>query len=99
MLAAPDQQISMTDPDARVMATSGRGKAIVGYNIQTAVDTRHHLIVVHEVTNVGNDRSQLANMANQAKEATHCDDLSVLADRGYYNGEEILACDQAGIAA
>jgi hypothetical protein len=60
MLAAPDQQISLTDPDARAMATSGRGKAIVGYNIQTAVDTRHHLIVVHEVTNVGNDRSQLA---------------------------------------
>ena len=99
MLAAPDQQLSLTDPDARVMATSGRGKAIVGYNVQTAVDTRHHLIVAHEVTNVGSDRSQLANMANQAKEATDCDDLSVLADRGYYNGEEILACDKAGITA
>jgi len=99
MLATPDQQISLTDPDARAMRTAGRGTAIVGYNVQTAVDTRHHLIVAHEVTNVGNDRSQLANMAKQAKEATHCDGLSVLADRGYYNGEEILACDKAGITA
>lgn len=99
MLATPDQQISLTDPDARAMRTAGRGTAIVGYNVQAAVDTRHHLIVAHEVTNVGNDRSQLANMAKQAQEATHCEDLSVLADRGYYNGEEILACDKAGITA
>jgi hypothetical protein len=63
MLAAPDQQISQTDPDARAMATAGRGKAIVGYNVQTAVDTKHHLIVAHEVTNVGSDRSQLAHIA------------------------------------
>ncbi len=99
MLATPAQQISLTDPDARAMRTAGRGTDIVGYNVQTAVDTRHHLIVAHEVTNVGNDRSQLANMAKQAKEATHCDGLSVLTDRGYYNGEEILACDKAGITA
>ena len=99
MLATPDQQISLTDPDARAMRTAGRGTSIVGYNVQTAVDTRHHLIVAHEVTNVGNDRSQLENMAKQAQDATHCDDLSVLADRGYYNGEEILACDKAGITA
>ena len=57
MLAAPDQQISLTDPDARAMATSGKGTGIVGYNVQTAVDAEHHLIVAHEVTNVGNDRS------------------------------------------
>jgi transposase len=80
MLATPDQQVLLTDPDARAMRTAGRGNDIVGYKVQTAVDNRHHLIVAHEVTNVGNDRSQLANMANQAKEATHCDDLSVLAD-------------------
>jgi len=97
MLATPDQQISLTDPDARAMRTAGRGTDIVGYNVQTAVDTRHHLIVAHEVTNVGNDRAQLANMAKQAKEATHCDDLSVVADRGYFSGDEILACDKAGI--
>src|SRR5438034_2119345 len=63
MLATPDQQISLTDPDARSMATSGRGSGVVGYNVQVAVDTAHHLIVTHEVTNVGTDRSQLAHVA------------------------------------
>src|SRR5882757_4893663 len=67
MLASPDQQISLTDPDSRSMATSGRGSGIVGYNVQVAVDTEHHLIVTHEVTNSGSDRAQLANMAKQAK--------------------------------
>ena len=67
MLATPDQQISLTDPDARSMATSGRGSGVVGYNVQVAVDTKHHLIVTHEVTNVGTDRSQLASMAKEAK--------------------------------
>jgi transposase len=94
---APDQQISLTDPDARSMATSGRGTGIVGYNVQTAVDAEHHLIVAHEVTNVGNDRGQLATMAEQARAATGIEDLTVIADRGYFSGEEILACDQAGI--
>ena len=97
MLATPDQQISQTDPDARAMATLGRGKAIVGYNVQAAVDTSHHLIVAHEVTNVGSDRSQLFNIASQAKEAIGTDELTVVADRGYYHGEEILACEEAGI--
>ena len=97
MLATPDQQISQTDPDARAMATLGRGKAIVGYNVQAAVDTTHHLIVAHEVTNVGNDRSQLVNIAKQAKESIDCDELTALADRGYFNGDEILACKEAGI--
>src|SRR5471030_2220872 len=67
--AEPDQQISLTDPDARAMATSGKGTGMVGYNVQTAVDTKHHLIVAHEVTNVGNDRGQLSNMAGRAKDA------------------------------
>ena len=97
MLEAPDQQISLTDPDARSMATSGRGTGMVGYNVQTAVDTKHHLVVAHEVTNVGHDRTQLSNMAKQAKEAVGTDELEVVADRGYFKGEEILACDQAGI--
>src|SRR5210317_331593 len=97
MLATPDQQISLTDPDARVMSTAARSKAIVGYNVQAAVDTTHHLIVAHEVTNVGHDRSQLANVARQAKEAIDCDELTVVADRGYFHGQEILACEQAGI--
>jgi len=97
MLATPDQQISLTDPDARSMATSGRGTGIVGYNVQTAVDARHHLIVAHEVTNIGHDRGQLFNMAKQAKAVIGTDELDAVADRGYFKGEEILACDDAGI--
>jgi hypothetical protein len=97
MLATPDQQVSLTDPDARSMATSGRGTGMVGYNVQTAVDAKHHLIVAHEVTNVGHDRGQLFNMARQAKEVLGTDELEAVADRGYFRGEEILACDEAGI--
>jgi transposase len=98
MKASEDGQISLTDPDARSMATSGRGTGIVGYNVQTAVDAKHHMIVAHEVTNVGHDRDQLANMAKLAKAATGERKLIALADRGYYEGYEILACEQAGIA-
>ncbi|HCL3245895.1 TPA: IS1182 family transposase [Pseudomonas aeruginosa] len=94
---APDGQVSLTDPDARSMATSGKGTGTVGYNVQTAVDTRHHLIIAHEVTNVGHDRTALATMAEQAREATGSECLTVVADRGYYSGLEILACEQAGI--
>jgi transposase len=97
MLASPDQQISLTDPDARSMATSGRGSGIVGYNVQVAVDTQHHLIVTHEVTNSGSDRSQLANIAMQAKEVLGAEHLDAVADRGYYNGTEIKACDDSCI--
>jgi transposase len=97
MLASPDQQISLTDPDSRSMATSGRGSGIVGYNVQVAVDTEHHLIVTHEVTNTGSDRSQLAKMASQAKDVLNADHLDVVADRGYFNSVEILTCEQADI--
>jgi transposase len=97
MLAAPDQQVSLTDPDSRSMATSGRGSGVVGYNVQVAVDTEHHLIVTHEVTNVGSDRSQLARVAKATKATLQTDALEAVADRGYFSGEEILACDQAGI--
>ena len=93
--ATPDKQISLTDPDSRSMKSRGAG--IVGYNVQTAVDTEHHLIIAHEVTNVGNDRAQLMNMATQAKEAIASDELAVVADRGYYNCNEIKACDDADI--
>jgi transposase/macrodomain Ter protein organizer (MatP/YcbG family) len=98
MLASPDQQISLTDSDSRSMATSGRGSGIVGYNVQVAVDTEHHLIVTHEVTNTGSDRSQLANIAMQAKEVLGAEHLDAVADRGYYNSTEIKACDDACIA-
>ena len=97
MLATPDQQISLTDPDARSMATSGRGSGIVGYNVQVAVDTKHHLIITHEVTNAGTDRSQLSSVAKQAKAALGAEKLDAIADRGYFNGEEILACEKADI--
>jgi transposase len=97
MLASPDQQVSLTDPDSRSMATSGRGSGVVGYNVQVAVDTEHHLIVAHEVTNSGSDRSQLANMAKQAKAVLQTEELAAVADRGYFNSPEILECVEAGI--
>ena len=97
MLATPDQQISLTDPNSRSMATSGRGSGVVGYNVQVAVDTKHHLIITHEVTNIGTDRSQLAHVANEAKAALDVEKLDAVADRGYFNSEEILRCEEAGI--
>ena len=97
MLAAPDQQISLTDPDARSMATSGRGSGVVGYNVQIAVDAAHHLIITHEVTNVGTDRSQLSTVAKAAKTTLDVENLDAVADRGYFSSEEILACENAGI--
>jgi len=93
---APDRQVSLTDPDARSMATSGKGTGVVGYNVQAAVDTRHHLIVAHEVTNKGHDRGQLSGMARQAREAIGHDAITVIADRGYYKGEDIVLCEQGG---
>jgi transposase len=95
--AAPDKQISLTDPDARSMATSGKGTGTVGYNVQAAVDAEHHLIVAHEVTNVGSDRAQLTSMGSKARDATGCAEITVLADRGYYNGDEVLACEGTGV--
>ena len=97
MLASPDQQISLTDPDARSMATSGRGSGVVGYNAQVAVDIEHHLIVAHEVINVGSDRAQLADISKRAKAALVVEELDVVADRGYFDSEEILACEEAGV--
>ena len=97
MLATPDQQISLSDPDARSMATSGRGSGMVGYNMQAAVDIKHHLIVAHEVTNFGTDRGQLSAIAKQTKAALKTDKLDVVADRGYFSSEQILACEEAGI--
>lgn len=95
----PDGQLSLTDPDARSMATSGRGSGMVGYNVQVAVDARHHLIVAHEVTNSGHDRAQLSPMAQAARDAMGKKRLKAIADRGYYSGPQIKACTDAGIAA
>jgi transposase len=95
---APDQQVSLTDPDARSMATSGKGTATVGYNVQIAVDAEHHLIVAHEVINQGYDRHQLAPMASKAQQATGCEQLTALADRGYFTGDQVLSCESTGVA-
>ncbi len=96
--AHPDSQVSLTDPDARSMIKAGGGST-VSYNVQTAVDSKHHLIVAHEVTNATSDRSQLSSMAEQARTALGSKDLMVLADPGYYKGEEIVACYESGITA
>jgi len=95
--ASPDGQVSLTDPDARSMATSGRGSGIVGYNVQSAVEGEHHLIVAHEVVMTGSDRQQLAKMAVQARDPMGVEMLDVLADRGYFSGEEILGCEALGV--
>jgi transposase len=95
--ATLDKQISLTDPDARSMKTRGTG--IVGYNVQTAVDAKHHLIVAHEVVNTGTDRDQLSAMSELAQQEMGVEKLTAIADRGYFSSEEILACDQAGIDA
>ena len=97
MLASLDQQISLTDPDSRSMATSGRGSGVVGYNVQVAVETENHLIVTHEVTTSGPDRSQLARIGKAAKSVLGTDRLEAVADRGYFNSPEILECHEAGI--
>ena len=97
MLKTPGQQISLTDPDARSMKSRGTG--VVGYNVQTAVDTKHHMIVAHEVTNQGTDRRQLANMAKQAKSVLAVESLTAVADRGYYRGEDIRECEKANITS
>ncbi len=99
LAASPDEQVSLVDQDSRSMATSGRGSGVVGYNVQAAVEAGHHLIVAHEVTNEGHDRSQLANMATQAKSAMAADALTAIADRGYFSGDEILACEGNGVTA
>src|ERR1700704_1347632 len=98
MMKSKDKQISLTEPDARSMATSGKDTGIVGYNVQTAVDTKNHIIVAHEVTNIGTDRHQLSNMAEQARTEMGVETLDAVADRGYYASEEIRACEEAGIA-
>jgi hypothetical protein len=90
MMASEDKQISLSDPDARSMATSGKGSGIVGYNVQSAVDTTHHLIVAHEVTNVGTDRSQLSNMAEQARAEIGAETLDVGFPCGHESDSRIV---------
>ena len=95
--AAPGGQVSLTDPDARAMSSRGKGADVVGYNVQLAVDAEHHLILAHEVTNIGNDRAQLVSMGEKARDASGHASITVLADRGYYSGDQIVACDGTGV--
>jgi transposase len=97
LAASGENQISLTDPDARAMTSKSHSAYTVGYNVQSAVDTKHHLIVTHEVTNIGIDKGQLSSMAAQARDALDAETIEVLADKGYFNGEEIAACETAGI--
>ena len=99
LVASGERQISLTDPDARAMTSQSHSAYTVGYNVQSAVDTKNHLIVTHEVTNIGIDREQLSSMAEQARDALDAETIEVLADKGYFNGEEIAACEEAGITA
>ncbi|MEM7530493.1 MAG: IS1182 family transposase [Pseudomonadota bacterium] len=93
-----ETQVSLSDPDARSMATTARMPRVVGYNVQSVVEAKHHLIVAHEVTMHGHDRDALSTMALAAKEAMAADRLEAVADKGYYKSEEILACNEADIA-
>jgi transposase len=95
--AAPGGQVSLTDPDARAMSSHGKGTDVVGYNVQIAVDAEHHLILAHEVTNVGSDRAMLTSMGEKARDASGCNSVTVLADRGYYSGDQIVSCEGAGV--
>ncbi len=97
MRMSADKQVSLTDPDSRSMATSGRGSGVVGYNVQTVVETENHLIITHDVTNTGSDRGQLARMGKAAQAVLRADKLEAVADRGYFNSPEILECHEAGI--
>jgi transposase len=95
--STPDEQISETDPDARSMISQAKGTGVVGYNVQAAVDAKHHLIVTHEVTNEGSDRAQLSKMATAARDEMGKTKMEAVADRGYFNSNEIKATLEAGI--
>ena len=95
VIARPEKQISLTDPDARAMATS-RKAGMVGYNVQTVVDTEHHLIVAHEVTNIVSDKLLLTQMTQQGQAAIGRKEIKVFADRGYFSGDEIIAAEKLG---
>ena len=80
---------------SRLKAVNSRGSGVVGYNVQSAVDAKHHLIVAHDVSKVGSDRRQLSRMAKQAKQTLDTKKLTVVVDKGYYNGDELRECERS----
>ena len=98
MDATGETQVSLSDPDCRAMATTSKQPRVVGYNVQSVVETKHHLIVAHEVTNHGYDRDALSMMARAAKDVMARETIEAVADKGYYSGEEIVAAEKAGVA-
>lgn len=95
--ASTETQLSLTDPDARLLVKGGQG--IAGYNVQAVVDDKHKLIVASEVVNDSSDVGQLHAMAKAAKEVLDADTLQVLADEGYYSSTQLKACEDDGIVA
>ena len=91
-----ESQRSLTDPESRLMKV-GQGVQVC-YNVQTAVDAKHKLIVAHGVTNAATDSQQLLPLATAAKETLAVERLEVLADAGYYAGDQLVACGGVGIA-
>jgi transposase len=92
-----ETQLSLTDPDARLLVKNGQG--IAGYNVQVAVDDKHNLIVAGDVVNDSSDVGQLHAVAKAAKEALGAETLKALADEGYYSSLELKACEDDGITA
>jgi hypothetical protein len=91
-------EISTVDPDSRLMRTGGDGRALdVGYNVQTVVDSKYHMIVDFEVTNNSGDVGTLYSMRERAKEVLEVEELTNLSDKGYYDSEDIAACERSGI--
>lgn len=84
------------EPEAQLMQ-DGQKRIVPAYNVQSAVDERHKLIVHHEVVTDANDQNQLLPMATATKAVLEQEQLSAVADAGYSNGEQLTGCEQAGI--
>ena len=93
--AHPDKQISQTDPDARLMKTHHMERQVC-YNVQTAVDTKHHLIVAHDIV-MTTDRGQLTLVAEQVQETLAKKDITIIADKGYFSRIDIKATQDLGM--
>ena len=95
---ATEGEIAEVDSDARLMHTRGDGRTIdVGYNVQTVVDSKYHMIVDFEVTNNSSDGGTLHRMSEQAKAVLEVATITNIADKGYYSSEDLAACEANGV--